>query len=82
MKTKRLSKKNYPHIWPFTVDKITLKKKKFEIFLFANGKKYRFNGACRSGLPLENIWKENPSIPGTRINVGPLFDLCRDWGWI
>lgn len=41
---------------------------------------YGLNGMADSvvdGLkPLEDVWRENPDIDGTRINIGPLIDIA------
>ncbi len=72
--------------WPLTVDSGTLHcdgsggtgKVTFE----ADGKVYAVNGlAKQSGLPeIDEIWKDDPGIPGGKLNIGELLqaglDLC------
>ena len=47
--------------------------------VFRSGQKaYALNGAAKSRgyLPIEPIWKTDPTVPGLRINIGPLIDLA------
>lgn len=48
------------------------------VVLHSRGKTYALNGAAKSRgyLPIEPIWKNDPAIPGLRINIGPLIDLA------
>jgi len=43
---------------------------------------YALNGvAIRQGYPRINpIWKDNPRIPGAKVNIGPLLDLALSLG--
>lgn len=49
-----------------------------------DGQSYAVNGTARSFLnmsPLDPIWADNPAIPGTKVNMGPLLSagllLCK-----
>ncbi len=69
--------------WPFTVASGTLKCTDNAITFTADGKTYGVNGTAtgRENLPpIDPIWKPNPDIPGTKVNIGPVIfrglDLC------
>lgn len=66
--------------WPLTVDTGTLVCDPPAVWFEAGGRSYGINGVAQSrdGVePLEAIWRENPTVPGARINVAPLHDLVR-----
>lgn len=78
-----LTRTEFGEAWPLTVDRV-------QVFCTGNGgiivadgeQRYALNGAAQSQAPAINpIWKENPEIPGTKINIAPLIErgqtLCR-----
>lgn len=89
-----LSQDQFKERWPLTVTSGTLGCEpvsgnlKVQLVTFSSGgKTYALNGiACghakkRGWLEVRPIWKDNPEIPGTKINIGPLIDrglaLCK-----
>ncbi|HEY4755677.1 MAG TPA: DUF2511 domain-containing protein [Ignavibacteriaceae bacterium] len=90
-----VSQSQYGANWPFTVGKgllgcinhgehpyanIQVK----SVYFKANGITYAVNGAAtdqKIGVDIDPIWKSNPSIPGTKINIGSIIDkglsLCQ-----
>lgn len=72
-----ISAKDLGSEWPFTVASGTLKCTDNAITFTAGGKTYGVNGTAtgRDNLPpIDPIWKPNPDIPGTKVNVGPVID--------
>lgn len=75
--------------WPFTVDAGTLECETLagdaqSVTFVVGDKTYAVNGIAKGTgqyLPLEEIWADDPSIPGTKVNIGPIIDhglaLCR-----
>ena len=65
--------------WPLTVDEGTLVCHDGSAVTFTGGGAvYAVNGMATTvglGIEIEPIWKENPAIAGTRINIGQLIDL-------
>jgi len=70
--------------WPLTVESGTLRCERGIIVVFVhNGQRYAMNGTARRAdgvLPTEEIWKNNPELPGTKIVITPLIqaglELC------
>lgn len=66
--------------WPLTVSSGVLKCKKDNgiplAIIEVDGTEYQLNGAAssRGYAPINPIWKANPEIAGTKINIGPLID--------
>jgi hypothetical protein len=83
-----ISKSQFKDQWPLTVDSGTLKcepaptslKVQFVTFT-SGGKTYALNGIARGQAKqrgwkeIDPIWKDNPEIPGAKINIGPLITL-------
>ena len=67
--------------WPFTVSEVVLKKVDNQIFVISKGIKYKLNGSCRSGVELDPIWKDSNVSYAPKIDLSPIFSLCRSWGW-
>lgn len=69
--------------WPFTVSKGTLACAADAVTFSANGTTYAVNGfaSSRGYADIAPIWRDNASIPGTKINIGAVLDpgltLCR-----
>jgi hypothetical protein len=73
--------------WPLTVDEGTLDCEPVDssgaVTFEAEGKVYGVNGTALSlDYPsIRPIWKKDPDVSGTRINIGPLINrglkLCR-----
>ena len=64
--------------WPFTVSSGVVDCVKGSAAVFkANGKSYQLNGvASMLGFEsIDSIWKDNPAIPGTKVNIDPMIDL-------
>lgn len=62
--------------WPLTIDPVTLRcEPPSRVTVEANGTAYGINGmAIGAGYPEVNpIWRDNPEIDGTKINIGPLI---------
>lgn len=76
--------------WPLTVSKGVVRCEGSDgsgsvIFRAPDGTDYAVNGtakAVKQDLPeIAAIWKKDPDVPGTRINIGPVIDrgleLCK-----
>jgi len=88
----QVSQSDFGSNWPLTVSKGTLSCAPLGgdlgIVTFSeNGKTYAVNGLAKGRAKqngwraIDEIWKANPSVPGTKINIGPLIDrglsLCK-----
>ncbi|WP_420714692.1 DUF2511 domain-containing protein [Mycobacterium sp. Aquia_213] len=68
--------------WPLTVGEGTLACEKLgahlrRVTFTTGGAIYRVNGTAKAAhkyAHLDQIWRDNPDIPGTKINIGPLLD--------
>ena len=76
--------------WPLTVSEGVVRCEGSDgsgsvIFRAPDGTDYAVNGTAQTvkqDLPeIEAIWKKDPDVPGTRINIGPVIDrgleLCK-----
>tara|TARA_R110002167_G_scaffold98718_7_gene259401 strand:+ start:22190 stop:22612 length:423 start_codon:yes stop_codon:yes gene_type:complete len=65
--------------WPFTVAEGAVDCVSGGAAVFrSDGVTYQLNGTARAKgyEPIDSIWKENPALPGTRINLGPILDAA------
>jgi len=70
-------KSEFGESWPFTVDKgVILNNKNAVIFRYENIE-YGLNGfsLSRGYEQVEEIWADNPSIPGAKISIGQMIDI-------
>lgn len=83
----RVSKQEFGNEWPFTVDEGILacygSGGVGEVVFTANGINYAVNGIASSKgnyRPKEEVWEDNPSLPGTKKSVGTMIsrglELC------
>jgi Protein of unknown function (DUF2511) len=84
----KISKQDFGNDWPFTVSEGVLACKGSggagEVVFTANGASYAVNGVAKGTKkyrPIEEVGAENPSLPGTKKNIGPIIErglkLCR-----
>lgn len=78
----QISQSELGEAWPFTVSEGELRCSGQEITFTTNGLTYAVNGTARANYPaIDPIWKDNPEILGTKINIAPLIErgqtLCR-----
>ena len=82
----RVTRAEWGDDWPFTVDSgmvncLDPKGNKLGAAVFIySGKTYALNGYAQSRgyRNIRPIWRDNPDIPGTKINIGPMIDLALD----
>lgn len=70
-------KSEFGEAWPFTVEKgIILNYNNAVIFRYENTE-YGLNGfSLNHGYEeVENIWSDNPAIPGAKISIGQMIDI-------
>ena len=79
MKNVLILKKRDFFRWPFSSDIVQIQKKGYGLSVIINKKKYNLNGAATKGEPLENIWLDNPEIPGTKISISRVLKECREF---
>lgn len=77
--SERLYAKDFGDDWPFTTDTGLLICRNRHMILFGTkGKVYALNGIAAGRYPqVHPIWRDNPALPGTKINVGPLIDRAQ-----
>lgn len=74
-----VSKDEFGDKWPFTVEAGVVDCVKGGGAIFkSNGQSYQLNGtASHMGFqPINPIWRDNPDIKGTKINIGPMISLA------
>lgn len=80
---KLISAEDFGDAWPFVPEEMHLQCLPGNAVVVTDpetGRMYGLNGAASGkarqlGLePLENVWAESTSIPGTRISVGPVIN--------
>jgi len=74
-----VSQAEYGAAWPFTVTSGYVDCVPPQSAVFRTGSSaYALNGMAKSrGFPdVRPIWRDNPSLPGTKINIGPMIDLA------
>lgn len=82
----RVSQSTFPEPWPLSVDQGTLRcmPGNSVVFVADDGTIYALNGLARGRAEREEwrevdeIWVDNPNLPGTKISIGPLIDLGLD----
>jgi hypothetical protein len=80
---KNISESTFKGKWPFSVSEGVLECRKLNlatgrklpmVLFHANGKIYGVNGTASTRFePIDKIWLDNPDIPGTKINIGPMI---------
>ena len=81
-KRKMITQEEYGASWPLTVDSARLCYAMQAVWVEVKGKKYDLNSMAKIVLPrhghdycdLREIWKDDPDIEGSKVNVGPLID--------
>lgn len=74
--------------WPLTVESGTLRCDASSVTFESRGTTYAVNGTAQGRASSEGwteidaIWADDPSVPGTKINIGPLLnrglELCEE----
>jgi len=77
----KISSSEFGAKWPFKVKEVEVRCRSLgqlkELVVIADGKSYALNGTAkrdRSLRDIEEIWLPDPSIPGTKINIGPIIE--------
>ena len=76
---KLVTREEYGKKWAFTVPKgYVYSIEKSAIFETESGHKFQLNGIAQmNGYKLINpIWRNNPEIPETKVNIGPFIKLA------
>jgi hypothetical protein len=68
--------------WPLTISEGTLACESISanlgrVTFTTGGNTYWVNGIAKAAqryADLDEIWRDNPDIPGTKVNIGPLID--------
>ncbi|MFS8104661.1 YebY family protein [Lentzea alba] len=64
--------------WPLTVDAGIVRCQNGAVTFTANGFNYDVNGTAMTknrGKKIDEIWADNPKVPGLKINISPIIDL-------
>lgn len=77
--SEQLGRADWGDEWPLTVDSGTVRCEDGGLVLFeADGTTYAVNGTAMSQRPelpeVDEIWADNPDIPGAKIDIGPVLD--------
>lgn len=72
-----VSKEQYGEDWPFIVESGYVDCDRLASIFRHDGKIYTLNGGGKDWgyLPLQNIWRDNPQLSGTKVNIGPMIQL-------
>ena len=84
----KISRQEFGEDWPFTLDEGILACKggggAGEVVFTANGASYAVNGVAKGTKkyrPIEEVWADNSSLPGTKKNIGSIIErglkLCQ-----
>lgn len=73
-------KEDYGDTWPFMVDQgiVRCVAPKNEIVFSSGGKAYAVNGTAKANDlygDIRQIWRDNPAIEGTKIDISPILNL-------
>src|SRR6266511_3593490 len=67
--------------WPFTVERGVIScVGAGEVLFAANGNVYAVNGLARTNRAqkgyrdVAEIWRRHPTVPGAKVNIGPIID--------
>ena len=74
---KTLRSSDYGSDWPLTVDEGVVTCEASAVYFTTGGRRYAVNGMAtgRKDAPdIDVIWKANPALEGTKINIGPIID--------
>ena len=73
-----VTKDEYGEKWAFTVEKGYVYSIGQAAIFKAEGVEYQLNGVAKMKgyKSIDPIWRTNPEIPGTKINIGPFIDLA------
>ena len=75
-----ITKEEFGDKWPFRMinEGYVYSTGNSAIFRTSGGVKYQLNGVAKSkGYNLlKYIWKDDPDLPGAKINIGPFIDLA------
>ena len=79
-----VKEEDYGDRWPLTVPEVELFcKGPYAVYVKLGDNRYGVNGIgstyvennySSTSRDIEDIWRPNPQIPGSRINIGPLID--------
>lgn len=76
--TVKINKDAFGDQWPFSVDEGILERRGMMVLFHIGqmGETYGLNGfATLKGFDLiDEIWLDNPDIPGTKISLTPIFN--------
>ena len=75
---KLVTKEEYGTSWAFKVSEGYVYSIGRAAIFKTGGVEYQLNGAARSKgyKPINPIWRDNPNIPGTKINISPFIKLA------
>lgn len=73
-------KADYGDAWPFTVESgiVRCVAPRNEVVFSSGGKAYAVNGTAKANdlyADIGSIWKDDPTIAGAKISIGPILDL-------
>jgi hypothetical protein len=74
----RVTRAHFGKAWPLTVASGVVRCSGQAVTFTAAGRTYALNGVAEMQHPgwpqIERIWRKNPAIPGTRIDIGPIIE--------
>lgn len=83
MKKLLITKEQLGKEYPFTVSPVTIKKDRIGGLYVVYGKQiHNLNGVSKKGIKLDSIWLENPYVRGFKKTLSPIFDICRENGFM
>jgi len=73
-----VTKDEFGKKWAFTVEKGYVYSIDQAAIFKTGGVEYQLNGVAKMKgyKSIDPIWRNNPDIPGTKINIGPFIDLA------
>lgn len=73
-------KEDYGDAWPFTVESGVVRcvAPRNEVVFSSGGTAYAVNGTAKANdlyADIGSIWKDDPTIAGAKVSIGPILDL-------
>lgn len=65
--------------WPFTVDKVKVAQDGVSLIVIVNSTAYALNGVAQKHYrKINEIWKDNPDIPGTKVSLTDIIKFSEE----
>lgn len=83
--TKRIDRESWEGEWPLTKDVAHLQRRAGDRVVLIADRVYAVNGAAKAErhffldrpryVPIDEIWRDDPKMPGLKVSLGPLIAM-------